>query len=210
MRLIIINRRRYSWARIPKNGAYSRGAFAHDKGCRTGSHLPIPPTANNPTSSSQRSYTSQSTIAINCLSILCFGITKASALLFYRRLFCVDGKHPTLRKVILVALPVVAVWTLVFELMTIFQCGTHFSAPWEGTKLKYCTWSYPSIEGVAVSNVLLDLFVVALPIYPVRVVPVRLRKLDSNNSSVSVQITKLATSQKSKIAIAGIFLIALV
>ncbi|OAA81788.1 hypothetical protein LEL_01333 [Akanthomyces lecanii RCEF 1005] len=125
----------------------------------------------------------QSTIAINCLSILCFGITKASALLFYLRLFCVDGKHPTLRKVILVALPVVTVWTLVFELMT------NFSAPWDGTKLKYCTWSYPSIQGVAVSNVLLDLFVVALPIYP---------------------ITKLATSQKSKIAIAGVFLIALV
>ena len=73
----------------------------------------------------------------------------------------------------------VVVWTLVFELMTIFQCGTHFSAAWDGTKLRYCTWSYPSIEGVAVSNVLLDLFVVALPIYPVRVVPAQRRTFDS-------------------------------
>lgn len=102
------------------------------------------------------------------MSIVVFGTAKASALLFYRRVFCAGGQHRPLARVIAVALPVLGVWTVVFVFMTIFQCGTHFDAPWDGTKLKYCTLSYPSIEGVAVSDVLLDVFVVLLPIYPVR------------------------------------------
>ncbi|KAJ6790373.1 hypothetical protein PWT90_04211 [Aphanocladium album] len=130
-----------------------------------------------------------SSLSFNILSIVVFGCAKVSALLFYRRVFCASGGQPLLAKVILVALPVLGVWTVFFVFMTIFQCGTHFDAPWNGTKLKYCNWSYPSIEGTAVSNVLLDVFVVLLPIYP---------------------ITKLATSTKNKAAILSVFLIALV
>ncbi|OAA73819.1 hypothetical protein ISF_00720 [Cordyceps fumosorosea ARSEF 2679] len=128
-------------------------------------------------------------LSFNCLSILCFGTSKASALLFYHRVFFGSGQHPDLRRTILVGLLVLLAWTVWFEFMTIFQCGTHFDAPWDGTKLRYCTWSNPSIEGVAVSDVLLDAFVVALPIY---------------------LITKLATSRKNRIAIASVFLVALV
>ncbi|KAJ3480117.1 hypothetical protein NLG97_g8147 [Lecanicillium saksenae] len=143
--------------------------------------LPLASPADHPPAQSSMSY--------NTLSIITFGSTKASALLFYRRVFCADGREPFLAKVILLALPVLAVWTAWFVFMTIFQCGTHFNAPWDGTKLKYCTWSHPSIEAVAISDVLLDIFVVLLPIYP---------------------ITKLATSSKNKAAILGVFLVALV
>lgn len=62
-------------------------------------------------------------------------------------------------------------WTVAFVLMTVFQCGTRFSAGWDGTYLQYCKLSNPSIEGMAASDAVLDLLVILVPVYPVRKAP---------------------------------------
>ena len=119
----------------------------------------------------------QGGIALNTFSIVCFGAAKASALAFYRRVFCAGGKHPVLGKALLGGVAFMGLWTVVFVLMTVFQCGTHFSAGWDGTYLQYCKLSNPSIEGMAASDAVLDLLVILVPVYPVREAPLKGEKL---------------------------------
>ncbi|KAF2156106.1 hypothetical protein K461DRAFT_275197 [Myriangium duriaei CBS 260.36] len=46
-----------------------------------------------------------------------------------------------------------------FQFLTGFQCGTHFSALWDGTYLKYCTISFPFLYGLVISDFLLDVWI---------------------------------------------------
>ncbi|KAG6012123.1 hypothetical protein E4U43_007934, partial [Claviceps pusilla] len=126
-------------------------------------------------------------IALNLSSIICLGSVKASALFFYKRIFCVSGRKAALNVIIISLLVVVACWVVVFEFLLAFQCGTHFSAPWDGTQLKYCTMSYPILQSQAISDFLLDALVLVIPMYP---------------------ITQLQTTWSRKVAIVGIFLLA--
>ncbi|KAI1416517.1 hypothetical protein F5Y13DRAFT_186135 [Hypoxylon sp. FL1857] len=59
---------------------------------------------------------------------------------------------------------VVILWLSVFQFLTGFQCGTHFSALWDGNYEKYCTISFPFLYGLAVSDFLLDIWILSLPI----------------------------------------------
>lgn len=59
---------------------------------------------------------------------------------------------------------VVIVWLFVFQFLTGFQCGTHFSALWDGNYEKYCTLSFPFLYGLAVSDFLLDIWILSLPV----------------------------------------------
>ncbi|KAG5914743.1 hypothetical protein E4U53_004604 [Claviceps sorghi] len=126
-------------------------------------------------------------IALNLSSIVCLGSVKASALFFYKRIFCVSGRKAALNVIITVLLVTVACWVVTFEILLAFQCGTHFSAPWDGTQLQYCTMSYPVLQAQAISDLLLDILVLVLPVYPV---------------------TQLQTTWTRKVAIVGIFLLA--
>ncbi|KAG5982345.1 hypothetical protein E4U55_002036 [Claviceps digitariae] len=126
-------------------------------------------------------------IALNLSSIVCLGSVKASALFFYKRIFCVAGRKAALNVIIITLLVIVACWVVTFEILLAFQCGTHFSAPWDGTQLKYCTMSYPVLQAQAVSDFLLDVLVLIMPMYPV---------------------TQLHTTWTRKVAIVGIFLLA--
>ncbi len=67
-----------------------------------------------------------------------------------------------------VTIGVVILWLLVFQFLAGFQCGTHFSALWDGTYRQYCTLSFPFLYGLAVSDFLLDVWILALPIPGVR------------------------------------------
>ncbi|KAG6006827.1 hypothetical protein E4U21_006634 [Claviceps maximensis] len=106
-------------------------------------------------------------IALNLSSIVCLGSVKASALLFYKRIFCVSGRKSAFNIIIIALLVLVACWVVTFELLLAFQCGTHFSAPWDGTQLKYCTMSYPVLQAQAISDFLFDVLVLVMPVYPV-------------------------------------------
>ena len=52
-----------------------------------------------------------------------------------------------------------AVWSFI----ALFQCGTHFSAFWDGNFAKECTLNIPWALGFAISDLILDLWVLALP-----------------------------------------------
>ena len=106
-------------------------------------------------------------MGLTLMSIICLACTKASALFFYRRIFCVSSRKAALSIIITATIVVLAAWMVSFVIFTAFQCHTHFSAPWDGTQLKYCDLSYPAIEGLAISDFLFDIWVLVLPIYPV-------------------------------------------
>ncbi|KAK2603571.1 hypothetical protein QQS21_004251 [Conoideocrella luteorostrata] len=126
-------------------------------------------------------------LGLNFTSLFCLACSKASALLFYRRIFCVSGRKAILHRAIVATLVVLFLWLVAFELLIAFQCQGHLSALWDGTQLKYCTYSYPLLQGYAISDFLLDVWVLVLPIYP---------------------ITELQTTKSRRFAIGGIFLLA--
>lgn len=119
-------------------------------------------------------------VAVSILLVLCLGCTKASALFFYKRIFCVAGRKETLNIIVTCSIVVVALWTLVFEFLTGFQCGTHFSALWDGNYLKYCTISFPFLYGEAISDFLLDVWVLSLPIPSVCGCPISTKSANAN------------------------------
>jgi len=96
--------------------------------------------------------------------LLSLALSKLSALFFYRRIFYIGGQQNWFNIVILGTAVVVVLWLIVFEFLTGFQCGTHFSALWDGTYLTYCTISFPFLYGLALSDFLLDIWILALPI----------------------------------------------
>lgn len=59
---------------------------------------------------------------------------------------------------------IVVLWLVVFQFLTGFQCGTHFSAAWDGNYEKYCTLSFPYLYGFAISDFLLDIWILSLPV----------------------------------------------
>ena len=97
--------------------------------------------------------------------------TKMSALFFYRRIFCVGqaGQSERIFNVAtIISLVIVGCWLVTFDFLEGFQCGTHFSALWDGTWHKYCHLTFPYLYGLTVSNLLLDVWILALPIPLVR------------------------------------------
>ena len=57
-------------------------------------------------------------------------------------------------------------------LMNALACGSHISALWTPpvqNYLKYCIYAFPSLQGFAISNFLLDLLILVLPIPKVRI-----------------------------------------
>ncbi|PHH90975.1 hypothetical protein CDD83_2045 [Cordyceps sp. RAO-2017] len=126
-------------------------------------------------------------MGLTLLSIISLGCTKASILFFYQRIFCVSSRKAVLNVFITASIVLVIAWMVAFEIFTAFQCRLHFNAIWDGTQLKYCDLSYPAMEGLAISDFLLDVWVLALPIYP---------------------IMKLHTTKSRRFAIAAVFLLA--
>ena len=70
--------------------------------------------------------------------------------------------------VTIVSIVIVCLWLVTFELLAGLQCGTHFTALWDGTYDEYCTISFAFLYGLAISDFLLDVWILALPIPVVR------------------------------------------
>ena len=67
---------------------------------------------------------------LDCFAAAYFGCVKASALLFFKRVFCVPGKTDSLRVAIWVLLVATFLWTILYILLPIFQCHTYIAAAW--------------------------------------------------------------------------------
>ncbi|KAI1654870.1 hypothetical protein F4813DRAFT_368741, partial [Daldinia decipiens] len=105
-----------------------------------------------------------SQIVLDLLTNNTLACVKLSVLFFYRRIFCAGGKWTTFGVVTWVTIVVVVLWLLVFQFLTGFQCGTHFTALWDGSYVQYCTISFPFLYGLVISDFLLDVWILILPI----------------------------------------------
>ncbi|KAI1645720.1 uncharacterized protein F4817DRAFT_342824 [Daldinia loculata] len=128
-------------------------------------------------------------ITLDVLTNNTLACVKLSAVFFYRRIFSVGGKRSMFRIVTGVTIGVVILWLVVFRFLVGFQCGTHFSALWDGAYLQYCTLLFPFSFGLVVSDFLLDILILVLPI---------------------PSILHLHTNMRRKLSIIGIFLLAFV
>lgn len=99
---------------------------------------------------------------LQVLGTLELGVIKASILLFYRRLFTLR-KHLLVNNVIFV---VVVAWGIAFTLVIVFQCNP-VSTIWtqfEIDYMPYCINQQGAYMGLAVSDLILDLTIFALPV----------------------------------------------
>ena len=94
------------------------------------------------------------------------GFIKLSIIAFYRRIF-VTGQKQIFDIVTKILAWVIFLWTITFILIDIFACGRHVTANWGSLseQSKYCdTIGYTSEEGFAVSDTIIDVFIIASPL----------------------------------------------
>ncbi|EPE28160.1 hypothetical protein GLAREA_04951 [Glarea lozoyensis ATCC 20868] len=110
--------------------------------------------------------TSKLYITFQIFLVLTLGCIKASALFFYYRIFCVSGRSQLFRSLILVSLTITLLWTIAYLLLTVLQCGTHFAALWavRAVKIQYCHISYPYLLSFAISDFIMDFWIIVLPL----------------------------------------------
>ena len=97
--------------------------------------------------------------------MVAYGLIKLSITTFYRRLF-VTNKGTVFDTVSKGMVLAILLWTIAFVLMVIFDCGIEFWANWGSTtaQLKYCPIGFTSEYGLAISDLVLDIFVILLPL----------------------------------------------
>lgn len=104
--------------------------------------------------------------AFQLIMMLSNGFIKLSIIAFYRRIF-VTRKNSAFDIVTKTLALVIFLWTFTFLLIDIFACGGHVTANWGSLEEqnKYCdTIGYTSLEGFAVSDLIIDIFVLASPL----------------------------------------------
>ena len=108
--------------------------------------------------------------AIQLMQILALGLIKIAALSFYRRIFC-PLKPSILNTTIWILICLTVTWTITCIITYVAACGSHPSAAWEGNipYVLYCGKNtLPFEEAYAISDFVLDVFVLATPIPSVR------------------------------------------
>ncbi|KAM3080948.1 hypothetical protein ACMFMF_002865 [Clarireedia jacksonii] len=107
---------------------------------------------------------------------------------------------------------IIFLWALTFIFFIIFDCGTAIWANWASTtaKLKYCNIGFKSeyglAYGLAISDVLIDIYVFLLPLPFVSTLKF-CSTVDIVDLTLWYQIWRLQLSTKKKFAISGIFLL---
>ena len=93
-----------------------------------------------------------------------YGLTKLSIIFFCRRLFVV-GKAGLMNLVTIGAIVVVVLWSIILLGLFIFGCGSNFKAHWGSIAEveKSCKMPFTLEEGMASSDLILDVFVFFLP-----------------------------------------------
>ena len=93
---------------------------------------------------------------------LAFGVIKMSVLLLYRRLFV--GR--SFNHYSLIMCGVIALWSLGFFFAFAFECGTDLANYWTSAETieRYCVNTDALDVGFVISDVLTDVFILAIPI----------------------------------------------
>ncbi|KAF2151900.1 hypothetical protein K461DRAFT_279413 [Myriangium duriaei CBS 260.36] len=127
-------------------------------------------------------------LAWDVLAVCASAFIKLSALFFYRRLFTVKGMRTTFDLVSMGTAALVSVWLVVYIIMPFMQCGTHFAALYSGSS-SVCFVQEPYYLSLCISNFILDLWILLLPI---------------------PSVLRLHTTTTKKISLIGVFLLAFV
>ena len=130
-------------------------------------------------------------VSLDVLSAASLGFTHISALLFYRCIFCVPGRIAFLRAVIYGSITVVSLWMVAFVILPPLQCGPNLSVWSASAKVRaaHCSMGNKIILAFCISDLLIELFVIAMPI---------------------LKILQLKTSLKRRLAVIFVFLTAFV
>lgn len=102
------------------------------------------------------------------IQIMALSAIKFSALFFYHRIF----RNPTGRCVFdtvnITSMVIVGLWTIAMLILNTLQCGTHLSARWTNIEgyVKWCVNKHAGLytEIFSLSNVLLDVWILAIPL----------------------------------------------
>ncbi|PQE30284.1 plasma membrane Pth11 protein [Rutstroemia sp. NJR-2017a WRK4] len=97
--------------------------------------------------------------------ILAYSCIKTSIVFFYRRIFIVD-RRGWFNVITWVYLGLNFAWTIAFFFLFLFLCGTHFRAAW-GSRfdlITYCTNSLQKEEGLYISEYLMNILLLIMPI----------------------------------------------
>lgn len=105
---------------------------------------------------------------LNVTQVWAFGAIKLSVIFFYRRIF--RGKGFEICSKAMMA--IIIAWTLSFFFSFLFGCGTNFEANWSTLEalLTECHPQHTYQQAMAVSDVLTDALILAIPIPLVRAV----------------------------------------
>lgn len=108
-------------------------------------------------------------LSLDALCIMTLGLEKLSALFFFRRIFCITGRRDAFYIVSAVYIVVVAIWTIVFFVMTWNLCG-HHGITWDVQvgHSALCKLDYPYFKASTASDLILEVFILSLPIPKVR------------------------------------------
>lgn len=109
-------------------------------------------------------------VATDVTSIVTLASTKLSALFFYHRVFCQRTAKikRAFEMVLYTTMGLVTLWLIAFALLSGLQCGSHFSALWDGEAVEYCV-TIDFLYAYVVSDVILDIWILALPVPQVRI-----------------------------------------
>ncbi|KAH0593230.1 hypothetical protein MHUMG1_08952 [Metarhizium humberi] len=127
-------------------------------------------------------------ISFDVLTAMTFGMTKLSAVFFYRRIFCFGPRRDVFDYVTVVFVLLVSAWTVTFIVVPLNLCGPLKSIEWDIHHAAQCD-HYAYFKGISVSDFVLDVAVLVLPL---------------------PKIWSLNMTTVRKIAVSCVFLIALV
>ena len=146
--------------------------------------------------------------AFQILMVICYGFIKISIVCFYRRIF-VTHKRKAFNVVTTAVNVVLFLWSLTFVLIIIFPCGRHMYANWgtPASQMAYCdAIGHTSEEGLAASDLILDVVLLVLPLPSVSTV---CRKSSSSAHSLLYQIWALHMTNTRKLQVSIILMLGL-
>lgn len=138
--------------------------------------------------------------------LIALALTKASALLLYRRIFCLaDGSfNRGLRYAIWGTLAVLPAWVITFSFLAGFQCGTHLLQSYKTqVNARYCAIGTVFAYGWFISDLILDVWIICLPIPSVRLTPVI-----HDSGLTCAKVLRLHAKPSRKLLTVGLFLVA--
>lgn len=112
-------------------------------------------------------YEGQLLEAFQFIQILALGFIKLGALFFYRRIFSTGSPNATFNTILYLYIVITILWIIAMLIMNGAQCGSHISTLWTTSVsdyIEYCIYTFPWLMGFAISNFLLDLMILALPL----------------------------------------------